>query len=198
MVFLSNLAIKRAFTTCLERSNYRVNIAVNSSRMLHITISVIEKQIQDHDYYPIKRKSTSSSYWVAFKNGSTIDIFFPRESVRGNRCHFLIVDKDVKEEVIRTVLMPREMQYIHNNYTGKDDSKMTQSQELSSLVAVTEERDKLKEEVETLKRKIEIMEREIQYRQGLVNALAFAIRCNSVNGNEEPIKSWESNAQWSF
>lgn len=198
MVFLSNLAIKRAFTTCLERSNYRVNIAVNSSRMLHITISVIEKQIEDHDYYPIKRKSTSNSYWVAFENGSTIDIFFPRESVRGNRCHFLIVDKDVKEEVIRTVLMPREMQYIHNNYAGKDDSKMTQPQELSALVAVTEERDKLKEEVKALKLKIEKMESEAHYYQGITHALAFAVRCDSVSGDEVPIKSWEADNPWCF
>ena len=198
MVFLSNLAIMRAFTTCLERDNYRVNVAVNSLRMLHITISVIEKQVEDHDYYPIKRKSTSSSYWVAFENGSTIDVFFVRDSTRGKKCNLLIVDKNVKDKVVRTVLMPGEVHYIHNNYIGKDDSKMTQPQELSALVAVTEERDKLKEEVETLKRKNETMEREIQYYYGLINALAFAIRCDSVNGDEVPTKIWESPTPWRF
>lgn len=198
MVFLSNLAIMRAFTTCLERDNYRVNVAVNSLRMLHITISVIEKQVEDHDYYPIKRKSTSSSYWVAFENGSTIDVFFVRDSTRGKKCNLLIVDKNVKDKVVRTVLMPGEVHYIHNNYIGKDDSRMTQPQELSALVAVTEERDKLKEEVKALKRKIEKMESEAHYYQGITHALAFAVRCDSVSGDEVPIKSWEADSPWCF
>lgn len=198
MVFLSNLEIKRAFTTCLEQDNYRVNVAVNSSRMLHITISIIEKQMAERGYYPIKRKSTSSSYWISFENGSTIDVFFARDSTRGKKCNLLIADKNVKDEVIRTVLMPGEIHYIHNDYIGKGDSKMTQPQELSAFVAVTEERDKLKEEVGALKRKIEKMEQEAHYYQGIIHALAFAVRCDSVNGNEVPIKSWEADNPWCF
>lgn len=109
MIYLSDSAIRYAVLLCMEKEHYRIHIATFSKVGAGIWFSKI-KELKEYDKNKVRRATLmyDENGLIEFTNGSTIRISAPKESCRGQRCHLLIVDDGIKEDVIRNVLKPCE------------------------------------------------------------------------------------------
>ena len=109
MIYLSDSAIRYAVLLCMEKEYYKIHIATFSRVGAGIWFSKI-KELKEYDKNKVRRATLmyDENGLIEFTNGSTIRISAPKESCRGQRCHLLIVDDEIKEDVIRNVLRPCE------------------------------------------------------------------------------------------
>ena len=109
MIYLSDSAIRYAVLLCMEKEHYRIHIATFSRVGAGIWFSKI-KELKEYDKNKVRRATLmyDENGLIEFTNGSTIRISAPKESCRGQKCHLLIVDDGIKEDVIRNVLKPCE------------------------------------------------------------------------------------------
>ena len=114
MIYMSNAALRYAVNICLELPRYKVLICPE----LRSEWSDIMDQLVD--YIPslnlnVHRilKSRTGDCRIEFTNRSTIRFVLASDSSRGYRANLVIVDSKIDEDIINTVLQPKEIiQYI--------------------------------------------------------------------------------------
>lgn len=104
MIYLSDDAIKYAFSDCINQNNYKVLIVASNKIIKENVIKTIESYISTYikeDYIFSFTTDMSSNCIVKFTNGSTINLVHHSETNRGRKCNLLIMDFDIDKETVK-------------------------------------------------------------------------------------------------
>lgn len=120
MIYLSEFALQYAIQVCIKKKNYKILIVAFTKLDAEICFFKI-KNLQEYNKKIIKYVASKNTnvYFIDFINGSRITITRAANiASKGNKCHLLITDKRIKEEIIEKVFMPCEI-LNYKNYNEK-------------------------------------------------------------------------------
>ena len=99
-------AIQKQINFCQYNEKYRCGIFVKNSERIKIVTEVISYLLQNPSGI-IELKKNKCDVLVTFRNGSLIRVVVANDGARGYRWNGLIIDSDISQEVINTVILPR-------------------------------------------------------------------------------------------
>lgn len=113
MIYLSNAALRYAVNICLELPNYHVIICPKSRNEWEDIIDQLVDYIPSLGINVNKiSKSKSGDCCIKFTTGSIIRFVLASDSSRGYKTNLVIVDSEVDEDIINTVLRPMEIKQL--------------------------------------------------------------------------------------
>lgn len=134
-------AIQKQINFCQYNEKYRCGIFVKNSERIKIVTEVISYLLQNPSGV-IELKKNKCDALVTFRNGSLIRVIVANDGVRGYRWNGLIIDSDISQEIINTIILPHliplkleDDQYSNNDnprdrvyycYINKDDKNNNQ------------------------------------------------------------------------
>ena len=98
-------AIQKQINFCQYNEKYRCGIFVKNSEHLKIVTEIILYLLQNPSG-AIELKKSKYDTLVSFRNGSLIRVLVANDGTRGYRWNGLIIDSDISQEVINTVIFP--------------------------------------------------------------------------------------------
>ena len=99
-------AIQKQINFCQYNEKYKCGIFVKNSERIKIVTEVISYLIQNPSGV-IELKKNKCDALVTFRNGSLIRVIVANDGVRGYRWNGLIIDSDISQEIINTIILPR-------------------------------------------------------------------------------------------
>lgn len=108
MIWLSDEAIEYAFAKCRSERGYKIIVAVSNRHKQQNVEYALRRNIRDTDEFN-KVLRCGGNILIEFKNGSYIKVIPAVENARGYKCHLLIVDEYVDDEIINCVFKPMEI-----------------------------------------------------------------------------------------
>lgn len=104
MIYLSDDAIKYAFTDCINQNNYKVLIVARDKITRMSVIEIIEPYVRTYKQENFILNACADGFYnctVKFTNGSMINLVHHSETNRGRKCNLLIMDSDIDKETIK-------------------------------------------------------------------------------------------------
>ena len=98
-------AIQKQINFCQYNEKYRCGIFVKNSERLKIVTEVISYLLQNPNGV-IELKKSKYDTLVSFRNGSLIRVIVANDGARGQRYNGAIIDSDIIQEIIDTVIFP--------------------------------------------------------------------------------------------
>lgn len=117
-------AIQKQINFCQYNEKYRCGIFVKNSERLKIVTEVISYLLQNPNGV-IELKKSRYDTLVSFRNGSLIRVVIVSDNARGQRYNGAIIDSDIIQEIIDTVILPclRPLELENNQYSNNDNPK---------------------------------------------------------------------------
>lgn len=101
MLYYSDAALRYAVDRCLEEDGYRIGIATKEKK------EALEKLLlRKEDFFKVI--NYNNQFEILFKNGSLIRYIPLSSSSRGDALNLLIVDEDVDNDLLETILIRLE------------------------------------------------------------------------------------------
>lgn len=101
MLYYSDAALRYAVDRCLEEDGYRIGIATKEKK------EALEKLLLRKEDF-LKVINYNNQFEILFKNGSLIRYIPLSSSSRGDALNLLIVDEDVDNDLLETILIRLE------------------------------------------------------------------------------------------
>jgi hypothetical protein len=101
MLYYSDAALRYAVDRCLEEDGYRIGIATKEKK------EALEKLLLRKEDF-LKVRNYNNQFEILFKNGSLIRYIPLSSSSRGYALNLLIVDEDVDNDLLETILIRLE------------------------------------------------------------------------------------------
>lgn len=98
-------AIQKQMNFCQYNEKYKCGIFVKNSERIKIVTEIISYLLQNPSGV-IELKKNKCDALVTFRNGSLIRVIVANDGARGYRWNGLIIDSDINQEVINTIILP--------------------------------------------------------------------------------------------
>ena len=117
-------AIQKQINFCQYNEKYRCGIFVKNSERIKIVTEVISYFLQNPSGI-IELKKNKCDTLVTFRNGSLIRVIIANDGARGYRWNGLIIDSDISQEIINTIILPRLilLKLEDDQYNSNDNPK---------------------------------------------------------------------------
>ena len=115
-IYLSYSSLQYAVNICQEKEMYRVGIAIKDKISNQESKVFLLTLIKDNNNIE-KIFNSSHEFKICFKNGSLISFINTSGNARGIRRHLLIIDKNISEDVIRSIILPCWTPYYYDKYS---------------------------------------------------------------------------------
>ena len=117
-------ALQKQILFCEGEYNYRCGVYVATEENKDIVMKIF------NDIYPltdreIEIRNNHYESFIEYPNGNVIRIMQPSSSVRGQRFNGVIIDSNINQEVINTIILPRLMplRLINGMYDSNDNPR---------------------------------------------------------------------------
>ena len=125
-------AIEDSFRRCINNPRYRVVIYVSTSSARYDTMLYIKTEFsRPFESWILQMTNSHSESAIYFKNGSSIKIVKADDFRRGYIAHYSLLDDELSDEVIRTLVLPKMIDY--HPYTDFINDNLFDAEENNEL-----------------------------------------------------------------
>lgn len=124
-------SIEESFKRCINNPSYRVVIYVSTSSARYDTMLCITEFSRPFESWILQMTNSHSESAIYFKNGSSIKIVKAGDFCRGYIAHYSLLDDELSDEVIRTLVLPKMIDY--NPYTDFINDNLFDAEENNEL-----------------------------------------------------------------
>lgn len=117
-------ALQEQILFCEGEYNYRCGVYVATEENKDIVMKIF------NDLYPLRDReievrNNNHESFIGYPNGNVIRIMQPSSSVRGQRFNGVIIDSNINQEVINTIILPHLMplRLINGMYDSNDNPR---------------------------------------------------------------------------